>query len=114
MSVPAYVSRPSVYDIAVHIDRIYRVCDSDTVVSTQDIAEVSGIAFRSVADKDFGLVEIDASRLVVVADYGVSQEIVTLFRPVAFECGGIGHFIHGLVHGLDTYFREWPGDIPYP
>lgn len=77
----------------------------------QDVADVSRIAFGSVADKDFRCVHLDAVRCEVVADDRLNQEVISPFRSVSVKGRAVGHFVYSPMHGLNAGFGQRPGHI---
>lgn len=113
ISVLVECTRTSAHDVAVYVDRIYRVGDTHAVVPAKQFADVSGITFSTVADKYFRRAEADSSWCKVVLDDGLYQKIVTLFGTISVECLGICHFVYRTMHGFDAYGRKRAGYIAY-
>ena len=95
------VKTTSCHDVGVDIDRIYRIGDAHDVICGQDISDVTRIALRTIADKYFVAVELDASWNKIVSDDGIDQEIVALLRTVPAESLGVSIFINSTMHGAD-------------
>ena len=101
------------HDIAVYVDGIYGVGDSDSALGREYVADVAAVAFGSVADEDFVNVEFHSARCIIVGDDGFAEEIVALLGTVASEGGGLAHLVDGLVHGCDTCLGKGLCDIAY-
>ena len=77
----------------------------------EQFLEVAGVALGTVVDEDFVDAEADATRLEVVLQNGLAQEVIALLGAVASEAVGGGHLVDGLVHGLDDGGAERLGDV---
>ena len=99
------------HDVGVDVDGIDGVGDADEVVPVQQLLEVAGVALGAVVDEDFVDAEADATRLEVVLQDGLAQEVVALLGSVATEAVGGGHLVNGTVHGLDDGGAERLGDV---
>ena len=62
------------HDVSVHINRINRVRDQHGVVRTEDVEDVAEVALGAVRDEDLVGVQVDAMRILIVADQRLVQE----------------------------------------
>ena len=90
----------SYHDIGVDIDRIDRVCHADMVIPVEQLLEVAGIALGTVVDEYLINVKTHSAREEIVLQYGLTQEVISLFRTVATESLCRSHLVSGTVHGL--------------
>ncbi len=104
-------SRSAYHHVRVDIYWINRVGDTDVVVPSQNLLDISCVALRSVVHEYLVRVEVDATRQEVVLDDGLTEEVVASLRTVATECGLHCHLIHCLVHCLDDGRAERLGNV---
>ena len=100
------------HDIAVHIHRIYRVCNSYNIGFCKDFLHIAGIALGTVADKDFIRRDIAAPVLEIMLGNGFSQEKIALFGTITAESFHMGHFIYSLVHSFNDSRSQGLGHVP--
>lgn len=89
------------HDVGVEVNRVYRVGYGEFQIAAEDFLNAGNVGLCAVADEYFVDVEVDAARLVVAVDDGLTEEIISLFRAVAAERFGLAHFVDGLVHRFD-------------
>ena len=111
MSVDGEMSGSSGHYICVDIHRIYRVGDGNPAVGAENVADVSGIAFSSVADEYLVGRYFYAASAVVCVCYFFTQEVIALFGTVTVKCPCVRLFVDGLVHGVNDSAAYRQGDI---
>ena len=86
--------------ITLHIDGIDGVGHTDSIVSTQYLADIANLAFDTIVDEYFFGREMNAPRVEIVLDDGFAQETVALLRTIATEGFHLCHFIDCLSHTI--------------
>ena len=104
-------SRSANHHVRVDIYRINRVGDTDVVIPSQNLLDISCVALGSVVYEYLVGIEMNAARQEVVLDDSLTEEVVASFRTVASEGSLHGHLIHCLVHRLDDGRAEGLGYI---
>ena len=99
------------HDIGVHIDRVHRIGDGQTIGRPHDVEDCPAIALRTVAHKDLIVGHVDAASPKIILGNGRPQPLIALFRSVALEGAPHGHLIHRLVQSGDHSSREGFGHI---
>ena len=105
------VSGASAHDVGVDIDGIDGVGDAERVVRSEDVAEVSGVAFCAIVDENLVGVDLDASWCEIVFDDGLAQELIAVLRTVAAERLGAAHLVHGAVQCFDDGGCQGSSDV---
>ena len=99
------------HDIAVYVNRVYRVGDSHDIGFCKDFLHISYIALRAVADKDFISGNIAAAGFEIMLCDGFAEEQVALLRTVAAESFYMAHFFDGLFHSVDDSRSQRLGHV---
>ena len=99
------------HDIAVHIDRIDRIADSDHVVLFKNLLNVSGIRFCTVGDKNLIVCNVAAACTVIVLRDGCAKEVIAKIRCIAAEGCSACLLVHCLVQSLNHRRRKRLCDI---
>ena len=94
-------SGASAHDVGVYVNGVDRVEYPDTVVVAENIADISAIAFGTVADEDLSRLQEYAAAGIIILDDCVDQEAVSLFGAVTVEILCRSQIIHCLMHGFD-------------
>ena len=102
---------PPCHCVGVQVNRVYGIGYSYYVFCRENIPNVAGIAFGSVADEYLRC--LDSKAGVIVVHNGLAKEVITRFRAVTAECLAVAAFFHGLVHCLHYSRDKWLRDIPY-
>ena len=106
------VSGVACHDVGIDIDWVDRIGDGDDVAFSENVQNVSRVAFRAIGDEHFigGDAEVDE----LVVDNRLAEKLVALLRAVAFERGAIALFIDGGMHRLAHGGGERLGHIADP
>ena len=104
-------SRSANHHVRVDIYRINRVGDTDVVIPSQNLLNISCIALGSVVYEYLVGVEVDATRQEVVLDDSLAKKVVATLRTIATEGSLYCHLIHCLVHRLDDGRAERLGYV---
>ena len=99
------------HDVRVHVNGIDGVHDGDEIVVAEDVEDAAAVALRSVGDKNFVVLDVEAPVAVVVLRDGVSEKIVALLGAVASESFARAHVVHGLVECGEDGSRKRFGDV---
>ena len=89
------------HDVGIEVDRVDRIGYGKFQVIAEDFLNAGDICLGAIADEDFVQIEVDATRLVVAIDDGLTEEVIALFRTIATEGFGFAHFVDGFVHSVD-------------
>ena len=106
------LSGTSCHDIGIHINRVNRVTDSHLVVNPENLLDISGIAFRTVGNKDFVCCNVTSPVLIVIFCNGISQKFIPQIRSIAAEGFRMCHLIHRTVKGIDDCRNQRLCHIP--
>ena len=98
------------HNIGIHIYRIYRVGDKDHIVISENICNISGIAFCSVGNKNIARINRYAMTFIIFG-YCVSEKFIALFRTVAFKGLGTCHSVYAFMKGINNVAGQWTGNI---
>ena len=88
------------HHVGVDIYRINRVGDTDGVVPSYYLLDVSCVALCTIVDEDLVGIKTYAARCIVVFYYCFAQEVVASFRTIATECSFRCHLVNGFVHSV--------------
>ena len=69
---------------------------------TENVSDVSRIAFGTVVDKHLRVGKVDATWDIVVFYHRFDEEVISLFRAVSPECFGVCHLFYGFMHRFDA------------
>ena len=106
-------ARAARHGVGILVHGVDRVGDGHDGIVAEQFLKIADIALGSVADEDFIRVELHPAGQKIVPEYGLAQKGVALFRAVAPEGVGAGHFVHGLVQGADDGGDEGQGHVAY-
>ena len=104
-------SRSANHHVRVDIYRINRVGDTDVVIPSQNLLDISCVALGSVVYEHLVGIQMNAARQEVVLDDSLTEEVVASLRTVASEGSLNCHLIHCLVHRLDDGRTERLGYV---
>ncbi|MPM79187.1 hypothetical protein SDC9_126220 [bioreactor metagenome] len=90
---------PDAHNRGVKINRVDRVCDGHYIVITQDIADVTGVALGTIADKNFIGRDNDSFLSEINLGYLFPQKIVALFRPITTKSVTCRHVVYCSMQG---------------
>ena len=102
---------PTVHHVGIDVDGVDRVGNSHGIVPSDQVTDVSRVAFGAVVDEYFVGTQVDASRQEVIFHNGFAQPGVPLFGPIAVESFARSHLFDGLVHGFDDGGAERLRDV---
>ena len=65
------------HDIGVYVNGVDGVGDADSVVFSEDVEDVAGVALGAIGNEDFISSDIAAARLEIVLGDGFAQNILS-------------------------------------
>ena len=111
MSVTLQHASTASHHVGVQIDRVNRVQNCDLYIFCKKFLDVRHIALGTIAHEDVIRVHFDTTGGVFATHDCLPQKVVTLLRAVTAERSLFGHFVHGLVHGLDNFRNQGRGHV---
>ena len=97
--------------VGVDIYRINRVGDTDGVVPSYYLLDVSCVALSTIIDEDLVSIKTYAARCIIVLYYCFAQEVVASLWTIAAECSFRCHFVNGFVHSVYHRWTQWSGYV---
>ena len=105
------VARVADHDVGINIDGVDGVGDGHAVAGPEDVEDVAAIAFGTVGDENFIVLDFQSAVAEVVLRDGASEKIVALFRSIAAEGVTMAHFIDRGVQRFEAGGGERFGHI---
>ncbi len=100
------------HDIGVDVNGVNRIDDRDSILMTENIQNITAIAFGAVGDKNLIVRDIHALFAVIVFRDCVTKKFVTLLRAVTAEGVPMRELIDRPMHRLDDRGGERFRDVP--
>ncbi len=94
------------HHVRIDIDGIYGIGHGYAAVRRKDVADVTGVAFGSVADENLVGRDIDASFQIIVDGDGFAEKFIALFRSVAVESIGMALVGGSAAQGFDCGWTD--------
>ena len=111
MSVTLQHASTASHHVGVQIDRVNRVRNRNLYIFRKKLLDICHIALGTVAHEDIVRVHFDAAGGVFATNNRLANKIVALLGAVTAESSLFGHFVHGLVHGLDDFRDQGRGHV---
>ena len=102
----------SCHCIGIYIYRINRITDSNLVILTENISDITRITLCSVTDKNLIGCNIASSVLIILLCDHITQKLISQIRCISLKCLLLGHLINRTVKSVDYSRCQWQCHIP--